>query len=287
MNSLKTEFPLIDFEERVQAYKNVESHEEAILAGADIVELKFDGWWGRLVAQGGQAKVYSRQGQLKHEASLDIPDCTLIGEFLKGTQRVVSGGEGAAGNLVVFDVLEMEGRCAAHLPWTARNRMVKGLEQYGQWIQPVKSFGIRASGSLWNAYVEGGNAEGLVYKRSSDRYVGSTVWRMKKEFSMDYILISPYEGKGKHVGKLGGVNGGLWVDGKVVQRCKVGGGFNDAEREEIWNNFEKYAGRVLEVTGWQIFESGAMRHPNAARDPLTGLLKWRDDKEPQDCYWEK
>jgi ATP-dependent DNA ligase len=139
--------------------------------------------------------------------------------------------------------------------------------------------------SLWRQHVENGTCEGLVYKRIGDTYIDSTVWRRKKEVTMDYIMMGVYEGAGKHKGRLGGINGGLWVNGKAEIRCKVGGGFNDAEREDIWNNPQKYMGRVLEVKGWQLFESGAVRHPNAVRDERTGQLRWRDDKEQKDCYW--
>ncbi len=285
MNVIRTEYPTVDFEERHQKYKNVESHEEAALLGADVIELKYDGWWGRLVVDKKVGSVYSRQGELKHTAPLDVPNCVLLGEFLKGTQRVVSGAEGLAGTLMVFDVLSFEKRCYIETPWFVRKRAIRGVGGYGAWLQPVASYGFEFARSLWDTHVEGGSCEGLIYRNVRDVYLNSTLYRMKKEFTIDYVVMGYYEGKGKHAGKLGGIYGGLYVGGVLVQKCKVGGGYSDTERRHIWDHPEEYLGRVLECTGWQVFDSGAIRHPNAARDTDTGVLKWRTDKRPQECTW--
>jgi ATP-dependent DNA ligase len=287
MNLVTQAFPGVDFASRVQNYENVEAHADAQRMGCDVTELKYDGWWGRLVVEREVGKVYSRQGQLKHEAKIEMPNCVVIGEFLKGTQRVVSGTEGKSDFLMAFDCLEWDGSLVADRKWTRRKRVVNSMQQYtdgGQWVCPVESYGIEDAGELWNRHVDNGNAEGLVYRKSTDPYVGSTLYRRKKQFTVDYVVTGVYEGQGKHKGRLGGVTAGLFVNGKLKEKVKVGGGFNDSEREAIWQSPRLYIGRVLEVTGWQVFESGAVRHPNAVRGE-DGLLRWRDDKRPEHCTW--
>lgn len=54
-------------------------------------------------------------------------------------------------------------------------------------------------------------------------------------------------------------------------------GFDDAMRDDITENHEKYIGRVFEVTGQEQFASGAIRHPR--------FIRWRDDKRAEDCIF--
>lgn len=275
-----------DFTQRVQKYKNVSGHEQAAKGGADIVQLKYDGWWARAVVDAGVAAVFSRQGQLKHTQPVNLPNCVLIGEFLKGTQRVVSGTEGQHSSLIVFDILELRGRPVHFRKYEDRTVLFRKLhmDYLTEWTEPCSSFPFDQCDELWNRHVEQGNCEGLVYKRSLDPYVGSTVWRRKKEFTMDYVVMGFEEGEGKHAGRLGALICGLVEDGTLIEKVRVGGGFNDEEREDIWVNAKNYVGRVLEVKGWQIFDSGAMRHPNAVRGH-DGKLRWRTDKKRKDCVW--
>lgn len=280
-------FEDIDFSSRLQKYVNVESHQEAMDAGATYVQLKYDGWWARLVVENGVGKVYSRQNQLKHTQETNLPDCVLIGEFLKGTQRVVSGTEGDQHSLIVFDILNWEGLRVDNQSYKSRMDFL-GLkfgdnEKYG-WVKQCCTYPIEQADLLWEQEVENGNCEGLVYKYSKSHYIGSKVWRRKREFTMDYVVMKMYEGNGKHGGRLGGLICGLYENGKLVEKVRVGGGFNDEERDLIWQSPAFYYDRVLEVKGWQVFDSGALRHPNAVRGK-EGKLKWRDDKRPVDCKW--
>lgn len=276
----------VDFSVRVQKYKNVDSHKEAIRGGADCVQVKYDGWWARVVVKDRVAEVYSRQGQLKHTQATSLPNCVLIGEFLKGTNRVVSGSEGEANTVIVFDILEWEGDRMDNQMYGRRTEAISKIDKYASWIKSCVNYHIEFAERLWKTHVDNGNAEGLVYKSMHDYYVGSTVWRKKKEFTMDYVVMRFNEGAGKHKGRLGGIVCGLFEEGILVEKVTVGGGFNDLEREHIWENPAHYYLQVLEVKGWQLFDSGSMRHPNAVRGE-DGKLKWREDKSPSDCTWFK
>lgn len=278
---------------RVQKYVNVEEHGEAYDRYADVVEVKYDGWWARCVFEEGEVRVYSRQGQLKYEGRSGL-DCkysgVIVGEYLVGTQRATSG-EGGLGKVMVFDVLEIDlhngtgiEREAYALPWNERRELLEEVEFEGSMFELVPTFPIEEAEEVWEREVEKGGGEGLIYKRSDEPYVGAVIYRKKQVFTMDYVVMGVEEGGGRNEGKLGALVCGLYVEGELVKKVRVGGGFTDAERQDIWDEDRKYIGRVIEVKGWQLFESGAMRHPNAVRG-ADGLLKWRDDKAPEECVW--
>jgi ATP-dependent DNA ligase len=51
---------------------------------------------------------------------------------------------------------------------------------------------------------------------------------------------------------------------------EVGSGFNDADREYIWNNKDKFLGRKIECKFQELTDDGKMRFPI--------FLRFRDDK---------
>lgn len=109
--------------------------------------------------------------------------------------------------------------------------------------------------------------------------------KMKGEIAEDIRVTGAFEGAGKYEGSLGG----LICDFNGVE-VRVGGGFSDAQRTEIWNAWlrdrEKMAaepelchlpgeletvGRLIEVEAHEITPDGSLRHPR--------FLRWRDDKD--------
>ena len=47
--------------------------------------------------------------------------------------------------------------------------------------------------------------------------------------------------------------------------------------EEVLANWKDYKGKVAEITGMQIMETGGIRHPK--------FVQWRDDLRASDCDW--
>lgn len=275
---------MTDFTKRVQKYVNVEDHQTPAQRGADIVEIKYDGWWARVMVNRGKALIYSRQGQLKAERDVQADDGTYVGEFLVGTQRAVQGADGGTGVVKIFDCLKL-GRNEIHnLSLHDRKLMADRSIYECSFMEMAPHFPIAESEQLWYDHVDQGDAEGLVWKNSMDRYIGSTVWRKKQVFTMDYVILGVEEGAGKRQGMAGALLAGLFENGELVQKVRIGGGFNNEEMIDMWLNFDKYRGRVLEVKGWHLFDSGALRHPNAVRG-ADGQIRWRDDKAPEECIW--
>lgn len=101
--------------------------------------------------------------------------------------------------------------------------------------------------------------EGLVV-----RGISSDEWfKIKNVLTFDVEVIDIIEGTGRNIGRLGAF---LVKLGDV--EFKVGTGFNDKQRIEYYNN--SIIGKIIEITGMELFESGRVRHPrfNRLREDL-------------------
>lgn len=54
---------------------------------------------------------------------------------------------------------------------------------------------------------------------------------------------------------------------------------SDDQRLEFGKNGDAYIGKVVEVAGFEVFDSGSMRHPS--------FVRVRDDKDAKECVWAK
>lgn len=65
---------------------------------------------------------------------------------------------------------------------------------------------------------------------------------------------------------------GVRKDDKIVQIGSLSG-----MPEDVLANWQNYKGKVIEITGMQIHETGGIRHPR--------FVQWRPDLTPQDTDW--
>ena len=91
---------------------------------------------------------------------------------------------------------------------------------------------------------------------------GDTIYKVKPVETHDVIVTGIYEGKGKHTGRMGGVE---------TSMGRVGGGWNDAERTMYFLHPEDIIGKTIEVKCMQLTKNGKFRHGNKVR------IRW--DKE--------
>lgn len=120
--------------------------------------------------------------------------------------------------------------------------------------------------------------EGIMLKDPNAAYAfkKSRAWlKYKPFFEGDFVVTGAVEGRGKHVGRLGALQleGPVqWKGKKVGVLSEVGTGFDDATRQQLWNDYkhEGLIGRIAEVEFQEVTEDGSLRFPSFRR--------MRDDK---------
>lgn len=80
--------------------------------------------------------------------------------------------------------------------------------------------------------------------------------------------------KSYYMGMAGSLEIGVYHNNKIKPI-----GYLSGLSEEIKMNYEKYKMKVIEVTAMQLTDDKMLRHPK--------FIRFRDDKQPQDCLWEQ
>lgn len=248
-----------------QKYKD-SNLDEALALGYDVIQCKYDGWWARIVCEGGKANVYTRTQRLVLTLPIDPTiNCTLIGEYLFGTQWAQNPN--LLGQIHLFDCWADRGSDLSLETYRNRFAITAALRAQlpDQVFKIVENFHIATYPDIWKTFVESGRFEGVVFRKRTS-IVDDTILRCKRRVTKDLRAIRFIAGEGKHIDRLGAVVG-LSEDGVEIS---VGGGFSDAQRDEIWEDQEVYRGRIFEIEGYAEFQSGSLRHPQ--------FIRWRDDK---------
>jgi DNA ligase-1 len=101
--------------------------------------------------------------------------------------------------------------------------------------------------------------EGSMLKDSESPYVWKRDWNVIKAklfHDVDVKVTGAYEGKGRHKGRAGG----LIVDFNGTE-TRVGSGFSDDLRSEIWNDPGRWGGYTVQVQYQDVGSKGALRFP--------------------------
>lgn len=251
----------------------------------DIFQLKYDGWWVALRIAGETMQVITSGAEVRKVEKIhnvDLVQALLIGEWMYGTNWA---GKHHPGKFFIHDIVcwddcddhpfntyngsediyEYRLRALEHL----QHRMV-GLTPL---LQLMPTFYIPW---LKNTWEQNPDFEGVVLKDSQAR-LGKDMdaCKIKRTFTEEYVVMGISEGQGSFAGMMGALQGGQYVNGKLTPICSVGGGFTKKVRRQIWEDQERYMGKVFEAYGKARFDGGALRHPN--------FLRWRWDKLPEQC----
>ena len=153
-------------------------------------------------------------------------------------------------------------RMASTVLWTIPNSPVQDIP----WILANKPEDIEQH---YQACLEAGY-EGVVVKPMEYEYVDkrSFDWmKLKAINTVDARIVDIFEGAGKYSSSAGGVIIQM-PDSEVLVR--VGSGFSDQQRDEIYADPDKFIGRMIEVKYHEVTPDGSLRHPR--------FYRWRDDK---------
>jgi len=244
------------------------------------VEPKLDGIRCFAVVRNGSAQLFARSGKLITNFDLTIGkelsklgdgcyDGELMGEDFTSLMRQAYRKDGVDTSqtyLSLFDFLPIDEWLAGETVMTCRDR---GVELQGRLknvnhkhIRMITRWEIEADTdkieTLHRVFIDSGY-EGAMVKDLDAPYRfgrGYEVMKLKQFQDVDLEIESLQEGTGKHVGKLGSVE--VTFNGVKV---RVGSGFSDELRDEIWADPNAFIGRIVEIRYQEVTPDGSLRFP--------------------------
>lgn len=199
-------------------------------------------------------------------------ECTVAGEdFTEGSGRLRRQDEIAIDAvLTIFDA-QIFGDCLKRREFLEQcgfNGPIRLIEQ--RW-----AYSFEEIQSVYHEYRELGY-EGAIVKIPSSEYLFRRHWswmKIKHSETFEVTIFDVFEGKGKYEAMLGG----FWCRTPEGGTVKVGGGFSDAQRSDLWlkwfSNKETRGGLLgaqIEVEAQEKSKKQSLRHPR--------FLRFRDDK---------
>lgn len=231
----------------------------------------------------GYPIVHSERAGLWKYRNRNFPkDTTLRGElFAEGPEGPLSAAEtggflnatvehslqkqkdrGVTLKHMLFDIPIYKGKSTADMPYEERYALLQKLGP----LLPETFFvaeGIRdpeKQKKLWDKVISGVHRltkEGIVAHPAA----GGKPIKVKTGLpEQDVIIRKVYRGEGKYRNSAGG----FWYalpdnPDKIVG--KVGGGFSDADRQDMWDNPDQWLDRTARISAQEQFRSGAYRSP--------------------------
>lgn len=246
-----------------------------------FVEPKLDGIRCFAIVENNEAKLFARSGKLITNfddtigsALVDLGDgCydgELMGEDFIAIMRQAYRKENVdqEGTYVaLFDFLPLDEWKTNKTIMTTKDRyheLIARISRCKQsdYVKSVDRFLVDSSYSeimkLHNTFVSNGYEGAMVKTIDSPYNFGRSYDIMKvKEFhDVDLYIESIEEGSGRHAGRAGAVV----VDFKGT-KVKIGSGFSDDERINIWNDQDSFIGRMIEVRYQEVTPDGSLRFP--------------------------
>ncbi|MEG3981844.1 ATP-dependent DNA ligase [Microcoleus sp. D3_18a_C4] len=124
---------------------------------------------------------------------------------------------------------------------------------------------IQAEAELVRAF--GLSDEGIMLRNPSSVYAGvrsNNLLKVKNFVKNSFTVVGFTKGTGKFTNSLGSLLVRGMVDETIVN-AKVGTGFNDSERSDMWTNQSNYLGKDVEVIYLGVTAAGSLRHPIFSR----------------------
>lgn len=187
-------------------------------------------------------------------------DCEAVSgtDFFDGVGAIRSQHRDDDARLWLLDLPDDVGTYAQR-----RELMASFMLRVGE-VTLVPSFFNLAPNDAFRRFVSQG-FEGAMVKDTTAPYSQgkrSNAWlKVKAVDSEDCPIVSVHEGKGRLAGTMGHVV--VEHNGVLV---RVGGGFTDEQRRQIWENRDTVIGSWLEVSFQNMTPEGSFRHPRIRGD---------------------
>lgn len=292
------------------------------------IEWKWDGIRAQLIRRKGRTYIWSRGEELISDrfpelvdAAARLPDGTVLdaeilpwkdgrpqtfAQLQKRIGRKTLGPKILAEVpvvLIVYDLLELEGRDVRALPQSERRTLLEQLLT-GSWtggrmlLSPLVEFQTWEDVHAAQSQSRERSAEGLMLKRRDAEYgVGRRKgpwWKWKVQpYSVDAVMIYAQAGSGRRASLYTDYTFAVWDNNELVPFAKAYSGLTDAEIRKLdnWirrNTVEKF-GPVRSVKPEHVFEIAfegiqlSPRHRSGVAVRFPRILRWRDDKKAADA----
>jgi bifunctional non-homologous end joining protein LigD len=229
--------------------------------GSDWVhELKYDGYRLVIAASGSDVRCFTRNAldwTAKFQpiaaalGAMDLPGVLLDGEVVSFSpdgrtdfstlQKALK--EGGELQFFAFDLLQEGGKDLAPLPLLERKKRLKALFGDLPKGSPIHvSLHIEGSGTAVHAQICAAGHEGIVRNGASAPYRGerNRDWVKIKCSKRQEFVIGGWTPSDKRTG-FKSLLVGVWEDGRLIYKGRVGTGFNDKTLEELSARFKLLA----------------------------------------------
>lgn len=250
-----------------------------------IISEKIDGIRGVIIKENDSIRAISRQGKefvgVGHilDCFESLGDGAYDGEFLAvgdfetdedRFQKTCSLMNSKATSkidieFIMFDYIPLEDFYKGYSPIPFRDRLAK-IKKYIKEMKSHRDFDIPIKPITERPFWYEGmvthdmlidlvdecdkqGKEGIMINSSMASWEGkrsNKILKLKKNLIADVKIIGFIAGDGKHKGRLGALDVEFDYEG-LKNKCSIGTGFSDEEREEIWQNQKDYLGKIIEV----------------------------------------
>tara|TARA_R110000765_G_scaffold22671_1_gene57783 strand:- start:2730 stop:3539 length:810 start_codon:yes stop_codon:yes gene_type:complete len=232
-----------------------------------IVQLKVDGVWAKATYTGGPDVIIT--GRSDDEIGLlPVDSWQQLHLCQEGQDCWEIVGEWVGGVFYAFDSLTYGE--SAYAEREAHLDMIASIGIDG--IEVLGSHPITDLDDVWAATLDQpDDYDGIIIIDPSQAYNAQPHIKCKHVVCVDMVVSALlYSKAGHYEGRPHGVQGAYWVDGKLVDVCKVPN-MPHKYTKQMAKDPESFIGRVFEARGQKIFEkTGSLRHPVFSR--------FRDDK---------
>jgi len=291
------------------------------------VEWKWDGIRGQLIRRGGETFVWSRGEELVSDKfpellalGEDLPEGTVLdGEILcfkddaplpfnllqtrigrKNLNKKIL--ETAPVSILVYDLLEFEGKDIRELPLADRRKLLKEL--YQKINHPNLQISTPLQAQNWEEFENiratsrAHLAEGFMLKRKDSSYETGrkrgSWWKWKIDpLTIDGVMLYAQKGHGRRSDLYSDYTFAVWDGDLLVPFAKAYSGLTDAEMQQVdafvKKNTKERFGPVRTVTPELVFEiafegiQDSPRHKSGIALRFPRISRWRKDKTKEEA----
>ena len=245
------------------------------------VEPKLDGIRCFAIVKDGDAKLFARSGKLISNFDSTIGftlaglgdgcyDGELMGEDFVALMRQAYRKDNVDiehAYLSLFDYLPLEEWQSDNPVTSTKDRYIELQRRISSCKMPryvkvveryTRSANLEDIMALHHTFVQAGYEGAMVKTIDAPYRFGRSydVMKVKEFHDVDLPIVGLEEGTGRHAGRLGAVK--INFNGVIV---KVGSGFSDEQREQVWNDQISFLGRIIEVRYQEVTPDGSLRFP--------------------------